>query len=331
MSSTAKTSRSSALTLAWASSILTSSVFSSVFSSSFSAFDSFGSSPSFCSLSASFFSSFPAPFFSDSAFFCSAAGAFLLDAPLLKSCCFFFQALSSRVHSDICVLNHSEIFKSSTRWVNFLLDIHRAMYSLHAASGCHAYLISSKPSSLVGKLNCMYVDAITFKVKSVEPCCRNFISFSASVSSTLTSSSASSASAFSSSSSIFTSSSSLTSSLASSFALPSSPSSSFASLASLASLACFAASWRFFCSASRFRFASSAALVLAASAFFRFASASAFACLSFSTLAWTQLVYSAGGSPTTTLATRLSSLLQNLSSTFFRESASKLPFTSMTT
>merc|ERR1712066_230179 len=127
---------------------------SSFFSSSFS-------SPSF----------FSAAFFAAAAFFASLAAfatAFFCKADL---CSFnlLCQALSTVCHFAHCWLNHVEGCKSSMRMLSFLSKIHFFRYSSHLAPLDHSYLMSSKPSSLVGRVNLVNEALITTGVKSLVP------------------------------------------------------------------------------------------------------------------------------------------------------------------
>mmetsp|Transcript_111559 Transcript_111559/g.360072 ORF Transcript_111559/g.360072 Transcript_111559/m.360072 type:complete len:276 (+) Transcript_111559:941-1768(+) len=254
--------------------------------------------------------------FSPSSSFFLAAAAALRFAGSLNSCCFFFHALRLFVHSAHLPLNHSEGCRSSTRCVSFLSNTHFRRCSWQPASSAHANFTSSKPSSFEASVNLAYDDASSFWLRSGVSFLRKHSCFSSSVSSTLISSSCSSSLA---STSIFASSSAC-------FVSASSSSPSF-----LPSFAFFAASSFFFRSSSSFFFLASSAFFRAASAFFRLASASAFPLFSFRMDSCSQALYSAGASPITTCATLRNSGPANCPKTAFRSSASRFPFTSMTT
>mmetsp|Transcript_17736 Transcript_17736/g.23889 ORF Transcript_17736/g.23889 Transcript_17736/m.23889 type:complete len:250 (+) Transcript_17736:711-1460(+) len=208
--------------------------------------------------------------------------AFFL-AGSFKSCCFFFHALRPLVHSDHLPLNQSEGCKSSMRCVSFLPRTHLRRYSSHPLRSAQGNLISPKLSSSPGTANFAYADASSFGSMSGESFFLNVALFSSSVSSTLISSCSSSAAAVSA----------LASSSASFFSLSSSAS-------FFPSFVFLAASSLFLRSSCALFFRSSSAFFFASSNFLRFALASAFVFLSLSMASWTQVMYSAGGSPITT-------------------------------
>mmetsp|Transcript_66037 Transcript_66037/g.193259 ORF Transcript_66037/g.193259 Transcript_66037/m.193259 type:complete len:295 (-) Transcript_66037:1150-2034(-) len=184
MSSTEKTSMSSTLTSSIFDSGLASSCFASLASpfspASFSSWPSsesfiFSSSSSFCSCSS--FSSFSS--FSSRRLF--SACHFFFGS--LHSLCFRRHSCSSRFQSANWSRNHRPGCRSSTRCVSLRSLTQTLRYSAQASLFCHSYLISSKPSSLVGRVKRPNCWLSSFFVRSWTADFRNHMPFSSSVSS----------------------------------------------------------------------------------------------------------------------------------------------------
>mmetsp|Transcript_24481 Transcript_24481/g.61199 ORF Transcript_24481/g.61199 Transcript_24481/m.61199 type:complete len:358 (-) Transcript_24481:1161-2234(-) len=291
---------------------------------------SFSSSSTSIASVSSFFSSFSSPSFFSAAFFAAAAflaslaafAAAFFATTVLYSANLLCQALTAICHLAHCWLNHVEGCKSSMRMLSFLSKIHFFTYSSHLAPLVHSYLMSSKPSSLVGRVNLVNEALITTGVRSLVSRLTKDIFFSSAVNSALggsSSFSSSSASSFSSSSSSFSSSSS-------------------SNFSPFSSAAFFLASRSFcFFSFSAFFLSFSISFCFCSIIFFRFSSnffalnclseASCFCCnINF----WLCFLNSTVGSPTTTQAIFLKAGDRNRSKRSFRSSSIRFPLTSMT-
>mmetsp|Transcript_34423 Transcript_34423/g.64205 ORF Transcript_34423/g.64205 Transcript_34423/m.64205 type:complete len:384 (-) Transcript_34423:1075-2226(-) len=317
MSSTSSTPKMSTPSKSTSSSSSSSS--STSMGSTFSSFTSSSSSfSSFLASSSSFFA-FSAAALASASFFlaslaCLAAAFFcILDLYSGTLACHCWKTFCQ---APILVLNHADGTRSSTRLVSFLSLIHFDTTSGALSSFAHSYLISSKPSSASGTVNLVKLVFRTTMDTSGVAILRYFSFFSSAVSSTFggSSSTSSTASSSSSSSSISTS---LVSSSSSSGGTSLPSASSFFRSASFFALSCaFFISSNFFMrslSAFFFAFSSSfclfsAAFFLASSSFFILNSLSDCSCLSFNISSKLIFLKSAGGSPTTTMATFLKEL-----------------------
>mmetsp|Transcript_1200 Transcript_1200/g.2852 ORF Transcript_1200/g.2852 Transcript_1200/m.2852 type:complete len:255 (-) Transcript_1200:539-1303(-) len=155
---------------------------------------------SFASASFSFASASPVSAFASfpaSAFF---SGSALALSPLtFTSACAFLQSRSAFCQASQRSLNHSDGWRSSTRWVPFCSSTHSLRSAADFALSCQTKRMSSKPSSKVGNVNLANELDKAELVRS--GCCIRLchMAFSSSVSSTGFSASSS----FSSSSSAF--------------------------------------------------------------------------------------------------------------------------------